>query len=145
MPSNRACSELKGVIPAGKPYIALSTSNLSANLVDAFLAVSMISFRQDQKFCAQNLKSVALVTGEFRSRTPIFLNSESRSIGDRRITAAPKSRDAAITLVATNKWSMNGVVNPFGMPGQYVSKLEIRSCLFTLPTSVSKAKQPLKK
>jgi hypothetical protein len=103
IPSSRACSELKGIIPAGNPDISLRTSSLSANRFDAFFAVSIISFRQDQNLSVHSSNSVGFVTGEFRSGTPIFLSCESLSIGDRRVIAAPKSRDAAITLTATSK------------------------------------------
>jgi hypothetical protein len=76
----------------------------------------MISFRHDQNLSVHNSNSVEVVTREFRSEILILLSLESRSIGDRLINAVPRSRDAAMTLAATNNWSMNGVVNPLGMP-----------------------------
>jgi hypothetical protein len=91
IPNNRACSELNGIMPAGKPYISPRTSSLSANRLDAFFAASIVSRRQAQKLSIHALNSVVLVTDKFRSGTPpLFLSSERRSIGDQRIIAAPK-------------------------------------------------------
>jgi hypothetical protein len=89
IPNNRACSELNGIMPAGKPYISPRTSSLSANRLDAFFAASIVSRRQAQKLSIHALNSVVLVTDKFRSGTPLFLSSERRSIGDQRIIAAP--------------------------------------------------------